>query len=225
MRLSDVVNSFVDYFKTNLQSVLLYGSSTTSVHPADIDIIIVLKRKESVSKNLQFLKRISRNFPDVYFDLQLMYAREINDPDTFSLDSHGCFFYLVLKEAQIFWGMNPFIASTPNNKKVVESVVRKLQYYVFRARQMFLGETYRSKDKNPDFHRKKLLMAMVSILLCKNPKPSSMPLDDFVISYPEYLKESEIASINNDANPITIETAMPIYEKLYDLALDILAKL
>ncbi len=216
-----MVNLLENHFQNNLHAILQYGSSTTSTHPADVDIMVVLKRKQHVSDDLLFLKKTIRLLSDTYWDMQLIYTNEMINDNNFSLDSHGCFFVLVLKEAKVLWGENPFLGITPDEREIIKSVVRKLQYYVFRARQMFLGEIYRSKDRNLLFHRKKLLMAMVSIMLCNNPKPSKNVLDDFTKLYPEYLKDSEKSMLCVQEKEIPIENALTIYEKLYDLALSI----
>lgn len=224
MDLSEFIDLLVSYFAGNLRAVLQYGSSTTSTHPADIDILVVLQHKGDTSSDLRLLKKIERRFREIYFDLQLMYSEEITDVNNFSLDSHGCFIALVLKRANVLWGHNPFVDATPDREEVKKSIVRKLQYYIFRARQMFLGEPYRSKDKSRDFHRKKLLMAIVSLLLFNNSTLYTDPLKEFIRRHPECLTGVEADMLRNRVKPLSITLALPIYEKLYNLALELTKK-
>ncbi len=223
MELEGFRDAIVHCFKENLQAILYYGSSVLQNSHTDVDIAIILKKKIAPSKDLYELRRIASQFPEIIFDLSITYCEEITTANNFSHDSHGCFFVYVFKEAAVLWGENPFLDVTPDLEALRESVVRKLQYYVFRARQMLIGETYQIKDKNRDFHRKKILMGLTGILLCRSLKLPESPLEDFEANYPGYLTSQEIRALSMGKKPLSIREAHPIYEKLYTFGLERLA--
>lgn len=218
---SELTESIRLIFGDNLVGVLLYGSTLTSTHPADVDMLILLRVKADVCADLLAMKTFKSNFPTVYFDLQVIYADEYRDADNYSLDSHGCFFQAILSRAQVLWGENPFLKLQPSQEEVRKSVVRKLQYYCFRARQMYLGEAYRSKDQNHDFHRKKLIMALTDVLLAVGEPVPRNSLNRFCEKFPGVLTAEDIEIVNSTGLPLQIEEAMVLYEKLYNFVLNL----
>lgn len=221
MNYSELTDKICVFFGGNLLSVLQYGSTLTSTHPADMDLLVVVRDKFDPRADLDFLRQVTVDFPEIHFDLQLLYAEEIHDADNFSLDSHGCFFVSILQQARVLWGTNPFLHMQPSPIEVARSVTRKLQYYCFRARQMYIGEAYRSKDRNHDFHRKKLIMAMGDLLLAAGIQASGDVRRFFSEHFPSILSRKELDAMAPASQPLLIADAISIYEKLYSLALDL----
>ncbi len=219
---SELTETLRQIFGDNLVGVLLYGSSLTSTHPADLDLLVLLNNKADVCADLMALKAFKEKYPAVYFDLQLIYAQEYSDPNNFSLDSHGCFFLAILRRAHVLWGVNPFVSLEASPEAILKSAVRKLQYYSFRARQMYLGEAYRSKDQNRDFHRKKLIMAMTDVLLAVGQEAPLDVLAKFCQVFPDQLTPTEVEILSSTGLPLDIHDAIGLYEKLYSIVLNLL---
>lgn len=206
-------------FKKRLSSILLYGSAKQRQLYHDFDLMVVLATKGNVAADLQALQKITNQWPDAHIDLQLLYAEEIEIQDNFSLDTHGCFVIEVLKESEVLFGKNPFIAMTPSPNRIKQSVLQKIQYYVFRARQSFFGYQIHAKDQNPDFHRKKILFAIQDLLLAENIHVDAQrALEQFTERHPEVLTASE-AHLFRKAETPSLEQLLPVYEKIYSFAL------
>jgi len=226
-KVEDEINTLVSKiilgFKSNLLSILLYGSNIKKVSKKnDIDLIIILKEKNSSSKDLRILRRVLQTRKD-FVDLQLLYEKELINGDTFSLDTHGQFIIEELKKAIPLYGDNPFVGFFLSISLIQLSIMHKLQYYVFRARQEYLGYGFSTKDKSKDFHRKKIIMAMLDLLLAKQITINDQKniLKIFIKNFPGVIKD-EFYSLLNEKKLLDIEEAMPIYEVLYDKALSII---
>lgn len=225
-KITFLVSEIIFRFKDNLRSILLYESDIKDIaEKNDIDMIIVLKIKRSSSKDIriirQFLHSEKKNV-----DLQILYEKELANGNAFSLDSHGQFIVEELKHAIPLYGDNPFTSLSPSIPMVQLSVIQKLQYYVFQARQEYLGYNFPTKDQSKDFHRKKLRMAMLDLLLAKQItlKKSEDVIEIFIQNYPGIITDKFRFSLNKKT-PLNIEEALPIYEALYDEALSLTTKI
>ena len=153
----------------------------------------------------------------IHLDLQLIYEREIAQAEHFSLDSHGVFFCYILQHATVLYGFNPFLTKQPSILNTQRSVVNKLQYYVFRARQQALGIDVPTKHPSKDFHRKKILLAVQDILLMRHKKLALTSVTVFSKHFPKFFSPAHVRLLK-DKKPLSIEQALPIYEQLYLLA-------
>lgn len=156
----------VHFFDCNLSSIIQIGSSLNGeIVPNDIDMIIILKERESV-RDLLFLKNIVEeiNFP---MDVQV-----INMVDTkswnFSHHSHGQFFLYFLKEGKAIYGTNPFSKMQVSNEMLLMSVCQKAQYYYCRIKKQVLE--YQNHDKPMSiqelkYHRKKIRLMLLDYWL------------------------------------------------------------
>jgi predicted nucleotidyltransferase len=215
-----LVGQIVSKFKDNLRSVLLYGSAARGAGKTnDLDMVMVLKTKNSSLKDLQIIKEILHDGEN-NVDLQLLYQKELTNGNTFSLDTHGAFVIEELKNAIPLYGDNPFRLLYPSSQMYQLSVVQKLQYYVFRARQACMGYNFSTKDQSEDFHRKKIRMAMLDLLIAKNisVEKSDTIFEVFIKHYPGIITKT-FHTLFTRKTPLEINEALPLYEALYDEAL------
>lgn len=207
-------------FGENLMGILIYGSTMRITKPHDVDILVILKQKKDAITDLDILKKILPTI-DNRPDMQLVYSDEIGNGNTFSLDTHGPFIIEQLKRALVLYGLNPFVGIEIISEIRSASVLQKLQYYTFRARQEFLGYLVISKDRNKDFHRKKILFAMQDLLIAQTREgidPVTV-ITRFSEVFPGVLKSSELERIVTDTEVLNIREALPYYECLYNQAL------
>lgn len=209
---SEVVNGLLNSFGQRLCSVLLYGSrarQTNSEH-SDADIVIVLSREHGKeNSDIASLKEVLSPQSNLRPDTQLIYEDELIDTRWLSLDTHGSFIALELQKASILYGNNPFEFLQPSREEIIMSVVRKLQYYVFRLRQLSFGKEFHSKDAPIiDFHRKKIQMAVTDLSYIMPESPEEI-LDDR--SRTQF--ESE--------HPLSVSSSLKIMEELYEKAREV----
>ncbi len=219
-RINFLTKGIASIFKNNLSSILLYGSNLDQYRKTnDIDMIIILKIKKSSLEDLKKIREILCGI-EKDIDLQLLYEKELTDGNTFSLDTHGQFIVEELKNAIPLYGENPFVLLFPSAQICQLSIVQKLQYYIFRARQELLGYNFSTKDQSKDFHRKKIKMAMLDLLLAKQItlKTTENIFKVFIQNYPKTITDNFHLLLKERA-PLEIEGALPIYEALYDEAL------
>ena len=223
MAIQDFVSSFtkevVSSLEENVVSVLLYGS-TVDGFGYDIDLLIVLRNKVDVVSDVNILKEIREQHADKKIDLQLLYAEELEQVNQFSLDAHGCFIIPVLQKAVTLFGVNPFLQMDPDSTAIAGDVLQKIQYYLFRARQAAYGCGVLHKDTNPDLHRKKIKKIMQDLLLADGINVTSSQLEDqWFALYPSLLSNKN-REVFNLGRPLDILEALPIYEELYQFALN-----
>jgi esterase/lipase len=96
-------------------------------------------------------------------------------------------------------------------------VVAKIQYYVFRARQLFLGYQVGAKDKSNDFHKKKIILAMQDVLFFNGVYSKDDVINRFKKHHPETLTNNDYLMLTGRDNDIT--KYLPIYENIYSLVL------
>ncbi len=217
--INELVNKLISGFKENVLSILLYGSAIeNNSETNDVDIIIILKNKNNIINDIKLIKEhiLEKN----NIDAQLLYEKELTSGNTFSLDTHGQFIVEELKQALPLYGDNPFMKLNINQEICKASVIQKLQYFVFRARQASLGYAILTKDNNHDFHRKKLKMAMLDLLIAKQVKVNKSEdiIEVFNKHYPEIITK-EFQALFNQRKSLEPLEALPIYESLYDEAL------
>lgn len=155
----------LEFFGSRLDAVLLYGSTTTkSQKPNDLDLIIVLKERETIG-DFSFVGEQMKHY-SIEMDIQIINTSDIR-ADYFSHDSHGQFFIKFLqKESQVLYGQNPFLNYFPKYSSQVISVLQKAQYYYFRAKKTQADDAINSIDSR--FHRKKLLLMLADFWLIYN---------------------------------------------------------
>lgn len=217
----DILKKTVKFLKEhlgeNIFSVLLYGSALYSPNNVDLDILVILKRKKNPLEDLLVLKQLKNEIKKENFDLQLVYLEEISNPKLFSLDIHGSFFIEILKKAYPLIGKNPFLELEAEIADVQTSVVKRIQNYIFRERQEFIGIGRYTKDKNPSYHAKKIARILDDILIFDEEfKNHQSGLEKFLEKYPNFFTKQEL-KILKDKSPHKLEDYVPIYEKLYDL--------
>ncbi|MCX6813496.1 MAG: hypothetical protein NTV77_03425 [Candidatus Azambacteria bacterium] len=215
--LDEFVKIIKQKFSNNLRSVLFYGSAKEGAEFNDFDIIVILQNKINPLSDLSLLKEI-KNQEAGNIDLQLIYSEEIFHPSMFSLDTHGSFILKILKNAKVLEGENPFTNFEPESKDLKRSVLAKIQYYIFRARQAFMGYEIYSKDKGSNFHQKRILLAIQDILFYDNVVLEENILNQFKRRYPSIFTDNELI-ILSDKSDASLGTVIPMYEKLYSLAL------
>jgi len=205
------------HFSRNMLSVLLYGSAVHSGKNVDLDVLVILKKKNSPLKDLSLLKELREQIKEENLDLQLCYGEEIDNPKLFSLDIHGSFFIEILKRAVPLIGENPFLNLSIEIEDKQTSVVKRIQNYIFRARQELIGIGRYTKDKNPFYHQKKILRIVDDLLIFDDRfENHSSSLDKFLETYPGLLTQKEIGYLRKQT-PVNLEDYLPIYEKIYSL--------
>lgn len=209
-----MVDQLKDKFGDKLRSILVYGSVLRDKAPSDIDLIVLLKEKDTI-EDLKKLKQVTEDYEDGVLDMQLLYNEEIVNPKLFSLDTHGSFFVEVLKHSKAVYGDNPFDEIVTENEDRQRSALNKVQNYMFRARQEAIGLGRHSKDINPFYHRKKIMRIMDDIMIFDgNLGDRTEIIKRFIVSYPDVLNESDMKIMSED-KVYSIEEYMVLYEKLY----------
>jgi esterase/lipase len=207
------------HFLENILSVLLYESAVHSKENVDLDVLVILKKKNNPPNDLVLLKKLRRQIKEENLDLQLCYEEEVDNPKLFSLDIHGSFFIEILKKAIPLIGKNPFLNLSVEIEDKQISVVKRVQNYIFRARQEFIGIGRYTKDKNPFYHQKKILRIIDDLLIFDdNFENHSSSFDKFLEKYPGLLSQKEIACLKKKTS-VNLENYLPIYEKIYSLIL------
>lgn len=216
--LSLLTKAIIKALGDNVQSILFYGSSTLGLGH-DIDLIVVLRKKVSPLENTQKLASVKLMFQDIHLDLQLIYAEELIDANLFSLDAHGSFIIPVLHHAQTLYGDNPFLQLFPKRTQIAIDSLKKIQYYLFKARRAAIGYIHPYIDSNPDIHRKKILKIIFDIQLAKSGSTDSKNIvASFKQSFPHLLTSAEVRMLRGTST-LSIQHALPVYEKLYSFAL------
>ena len=202
-------------FTNNLLSVLVYGSVIRGEDNSDLDLIVILRRKEDCGSDIKKLSNIIDTNSNEKFDMQLFYENEIMNSKLFSLDAHGSFFLEILKNAYPLFGSNPFISLQLEEEERQRGALNKIQNYIFRVRQEAMGLGRHSKDSNPLYHKKKILRVIDDILIFDGDfEDGSNNLETFLKSYPEILSKTEISKIIGDT-AYQLQDYLEIYEKLY----------
>jgi len=208
------------HFSGNILSALLYGSFIHAKKNIDIDILVILKKKDNPLRDLKLLKNLRKQIKEENLDLQLCYEEEIDNPKLFSLDIHGSFFIEILKRAIPLIGENPFLNLPPEVEDKQISVIKRIQNYVFRARQEVIGIGRYTKDKNPFYHRKKILRIIDDLLIFDEIFENHFSgFGKFLEKYPNLLNQREITFLKKEVpvDPVDLEKYLPIYEKIYSL--------
>ena len=206
-----------NHFSGNILSVLLYGSFIHSKKNIDLDILVILKKKNNPFRDLTLLKELREQIKEENLDLQLCYKEEIDNPKLFSLDIHGSFFIEILKQAKPLMGKNPFLDLWVDIEDKRTSVVKRIQNYIFRVRQEIIGIGRYTKDKNPFYHQKKILRIIDDLLIFDEDFEShSSSLDKFLEKYPGILTQKEVDFLKKEILG-SLEDYLQIYEKIYSL--------
>jgi hypothetical protein len=169
-------------FKDNLQCILRIGSTLNkNVKPNDIDLIIILKTRES-KQDILLLRKIIKNvqFP---LDIQIINMVDIKGWN-FSHFTHGQFFLYFLKSAQVMYGFNPLNNIFIDDKYLISSVFQKIQYYYFRAKLFLIENRYGNKiisKKDFCYHRKKILLMLADYWFITNNYITDIKDEDYEI--------------------------------------------
>lgn len=217
--IDSISKKLVQYFKNNLSSIILYGSSQEKNDFWDLDLIVILKKKDSVINDLLFLKKITHEFGEETLDLQLFYSEEISSAEMFSLDAHGAFFSKILASATVLYGENPFSYMVPGHEAVVTSLINRIQRYVFQARQEYLGRGRHNKDNNPLYHQKHLRRALFDLMFmytsCVDDKHAEKLFREY---FPAGLSSDDWIFLESESDDIVKYIAL--YEKIYNIAIE-----
>lgn len=222
---NQITKSAINHFGDKLASVLLYGSSLSARRlPKDLDIIIVLKERES-PEDLSFL-RFERSRYDIEIDLQIINIPDIH-PDSFAHDTHGQFVISFLHHAHSIYGENPFLNFFPKYIQRVTSVIQKAQYYYFRAKRLQANDVHPGNQQDFSFHRKKLILMLSDFWLVYSGKVD-------MLSEPERLTQvisiltnkppcsGEVNFLLNDSPSFNWGNIFSLYQKYYFAILDTL---
>jgi hypothetical protein len=214
-----IKDSIVNKLESNLDSILLYGSSRLSGDFWDIDFLIILKENKFYFTELNLLKKIAQEFKGITLDLQFMYEKEIKSPNIFSLDAHGAFFTRILKRATPLYGLNPFSNFEPSKKQLLVSLVVRIQRYLFHARQEFILGGRHNKDRNPKYHQKHVIRSMFDLLMMNQEWLENDEVKDLINSkYPKVFTNEDWKMLSSESDDI--KDYVLLYEKVYNLALD-----
>ena len=210
----EIGEKIIEKFESNLNTILLYGSSMVDEKYWDLDIFVLLKEKNTQKKDIKDLKKIREIFKNQNLDLQLFYEEESIYPDLFSLDAHGPFFIQVLENATSLFGENPFTSQKVSDEKYIISLLNRIQRYIYQARHEFLDNGRYINDKNPNYHLKHVLRTMEDALLIKGVKVDVKDvINRFESEFPKVLDNNDrgiLASRGDD-----LADYLPIYEKVY----------
>lgn len=217
--IDSISKKLIEYFKDNLLSIILYGSSQEKNDFWDLDLIVVLKTKGSVINDLLFLKKITHEFGEETLDLQLFYSYEISSAEMFSLDAHGSFFSKILASATVIYGENPFLSMNPEPEAVVTSLINRIQRYVFQARQEYIGRGRHNKDNNPLYHQKHLRRALFDLMFMYTPCRDDKHAEElFKEHFPTGLNNEDWMFLGSESDDIT--KYIILYEKIYKIAIE-----
>lgn len=229
MNRTDVANkiteSAINYFGNKLVSILLYGSSLSARKiPNDLDIIVILKERES-PEDLSFL-RFERTKYQIEIDLQIINLSDI-DPRSFAHDTHGQFVIHFLSQARAIYGENPFTELFPRYTDSITSIIQKAQYYYFRAKKIQANTIHPDNEKGFSFHRKKLILMLSDFWLAYSGKiVSSLEKDELekIISAltKKKVEKDEIDSLLDNNISLNWDYIFTLYQKYYFAILDTL---
>ncbi len=215
----DITEAIINRLGNNVLSVLLYGSSQARDEFFDLDLLVILKKKEDVIGDLTFLQSVVGGHPEYTLDLQIMYADEVSSADMFSLDAHGAFFSDILRDAAVLYGENPFAHLTPSHTAHTISLIDRIQRYVFQARQEYIGLGRYVKDRNPNYHRKHIARAIYDCMLmlgpCESPKQA---LVSFREQFPHVIDETGWKQLQSTSDEEF--DYLRFYESIYTVALE-----
>lgn len=212
-----------EQFGSQVVGALLYGSAIRGERWWDTDLLVVLRAKADVLGDLRRLRALRQEHRRLKLDLQLVYLDEIASQHAFSLDAHGAFLVPVLREAHVVLGLNPYRTVRVSRHALRSSVVRKLQYYVFRARQDAMGVRVPHKDGHSTrFHRKRLILAMQDILLANTGSLISVDAAPcaFERMFPGAVAPSLLRTLGS--GKLTERESLLFWQQLYDLTLRLL---
>lgn len=222
---NQITKSAVNHFGDKLASVLLYGSSLSARRlPNDLDIIIVLKERES-PKDLSFL-RFERSKYDIEIDLQIINIPDIH-PDSFAHDTHGQFVISFLQHAHPIYGENPFLNFFPKYSQRVTSVIQKAQYYYFRAKKLQANDIHPGDQQDFSFHRKKLILMLSDFWLVYSGKVDTLSNTESLKQVISILTRKnpysgEVNFLLNDGTSFNWGNIFSLYQKYYFAILDTL---
>lgn len=220
-----ITKSAINHFGDKLASVLLYGSSLSARRlPNDLDIIIILKERES-PEDLSFL-RFERSKYDIEIDLQIINIPDIH-PDSFAHDTHGQFVISFLQQAHPIYGENPFLNFFPKYSQRVTSVIQKAQYYYFRAKKLQANDIHPGNQQDFSFHRKKLILMLSDFWLVYSGKVDTLADSEHlnhVISILTHKNpySGEVNFLLNDSASFNWGNIFSLYQKYYFAILDAL---
>ena len=206
------------YFKENLSTVLLYGSGISKKEFWDLDIVVILKEKKTITLDLSFLRETLTRFQPHDLDMQLFYVEEASSANMFSLDAHGAFFSQILQKAVVLYGENPFRSFTPKEELVTTSLLNRIQRYIFQSRQEYMGRGRHVHNRNPKYHQKHFERVLLDCMMMV--APCHTPADAVSLCkrrYPEVFSESDWEVYGSESD--TIEAYSVLYEKVYTLSL------
>lgn len=204
---------------------LLYGSRTTgrNKEKSDYDIVVILD--EAKAGDIESIKALNKG--GLNSDLQLTYAKELpSDADFISWDSSGPFYYFVISSAITIIGKNPFdLVKPPDEKAILISTLSKMQYYIYRIRQIMLGSS--KNNTNALYFTKCIppIMRMIIELQGKWYGDEFDAMEDFNYMFPNVFSDEEIKkmqmAIEND-KPLEMNEVYSIYTKLYHTSINFL---
>lgn len=216
LRIKDLI---VNKLESNLDSILLYGSSKLGGDFWDIDFLVILKENKFDFTELNLLKEIAQKFEGITLDLQFVYRKEIKSPNIFSLDAHGAFFTRILKRATVLYGSNPFLDFEPTRNQLLISLVTRIQRYLFHARQEYILGGRHNKDRNPKYHPKHVIRSMFDLLMMNKEWLENSEVKDLMnFKYPRVFTNEDWKTLTSESDDI--KDYILLYEKIYNLALD-----
>ena len=220
-----ITKAAINHFGEKLASVLLYGSSLSARRlPNDLDIIVVLKERES-PEDLSFL-RFERSKYDVEIDLQIINIPDIHS-DSFAHDTHGQFVISFLHHANPIYGKNPFLDFFPKYTQRVTSVIQKAQYYYFRAKRLQANDVHPGNQQDFSFHRKKLILMLSDFWLVYSGKVDTLDEPEELNHVISILTRKspysgEVNFLLDDSLSFNWGNIFSLYQKYYFAILDIL---
>jgi hypothetical protein len=198
----------------DLRSVLLFGSAAHG-EGHDLDTVIVLRDDADFAAVLPTVRTAiaSFNWP---IDAHVVRESEaVRRP--FSLNTQGTYFLPILQGAVVLHGDNPYLSVTVTPEELTADALRKVQHYVFRARQAAVGC---NRTEKPDADRwiKFLRKCSYDILAACGDRPSFREAPRvFSRRWPEVIAPDALAGLE-DSSDVTLERVLPFLERLYAAA-------
>ncbi len=220
----EITEKAKQHFKSNLYCVLLYGSSISAKRkPNDIDLIVILKERETKEDLKFFREKINKYEREI--DLQILNTIDIKSKH-FSHDSHGEFIVLFLKLAKVLYGKNPFLEINTDYSRQVTSIIQKMQYYYFKAKKIQANAPLDMDNKLYNHHRKKLLLLLCDFYLAYSGNliyPDSLnDLKKIVSILNENLNDDELEFLLGKNEKFGWDEIFSLYQLFYFKAIDIL---
>lgn len=198
----------------DLSSVLLFGSAAQG-SGQDLDLVIVLTDSTDFAVALPSVRAVIAEF-GWPIDAHVVRASETRQRP-FCLNTQGVYLLPILQKAVVLHGRNPFLTSTYSPDDLAADTFRKIQHYVFRARQAAVGC---NRTEKPDDNRwlKFVRKCSFDILAATGSLPDFAEAPRTVSErWPDVISPDEAAAIDQ-TQPISLEQALPLLERIYAAA-------